>query len=129
MNKAFVGVNFLGSVVHCCLNEDDEAAILRFIERDRNLFVSKIIESQSYASVQKITDMKFIFSDYFDETNNRVDNISDVYHLMNDDVNYGIEKFYILDVVSRVLTIKTKTNSKQIPIPNKFEKQGVNYEF
>lgn len=96
--------------IHSILENDNEEAIVNFLKTNKNLFISKLVLSQSYASIININDTDFYYREFFDHFNIRIDTIGDVMDFLSDSIGDIIEKCYIIQ--RNELIIKTKDTAK-----------------
>lgn len=102
------------SAIHSILENDNEDAIVNFLKTNKNLFISKLVLSQSYASIINIKAMNFEYRDFFDHFNIRIDEVSDVMDFLSDSIGDIIEKCYIIE--RNKLTIKTKDTIRSMEL-------------
>lgn len=107
--QAFVGVAFSDKIIFNILDEDvsffnSGLSIIAQIKHDKNNFVAKIIESQSYNSIKCIFDDKIVFSDFYDLRNENRESFKEIMNLIQHNEVY--QYFYILDLDSDLLLIK-----------------------
>jgi len=107
--SAFVGVSFSNKIVYNIVERDGEfentgISILRFLHNNKNLFLAKIFESQSYDSIKLLLDNDLIFGNFYNSNNSNMDSFTDVYKLMNE-VN-SFNHYYIFDIIEDLLIIK-----------------------
>jgi len=107
---SFVGVAFSDKVIYNLVEHDPELintglSIIQHLKNDKNKFISKIIESQSYNNIKYIFDDEVIFNDFYDWNNENRESFYDIQVLIEDDNAY--EYFYIYDLDSDTLLIKT----------------------
>ena len=107
---ACVGVAFGNKVIYNIVEKDAEfintgLSICNYLIRDRNKFVSRIIESQSYDGISIILDDEIRFNKFYDSSFSTIDNYSTLLSLMEDNSIY--EYFYIYDYVNDMLIVKT----------------------
>lgn len=114
MVKSLVCVKIGSKVIHSVLENDNENEIISSLKMDRNNFISKIFLSQSFVSIKEIKDSNFLFNDFFDSSNRRIDDYSDVKILMEDG-NFHY-KYYIVDPIERTLSIHDRLNIKNISL-------------
>lgn len=110
--NAFIGVIFHDKVIFNVLMNDVDflntgLSIIHHLKRDRNKFIAKIIESQSYESIKYIFDDKIIFNELYDLNNQNTESFQDVMRLVQEQNNY--DYFYMLDTNSNTLLIKVPT--------------------
>lgn len=117
--SAFVGISFSTHVVYNIVEREGEfeytgLSIIQYLKRDKNKFIAKIIESQSYESIEVILDDEIVFGDHFDNSNTNMHSFADVYNIMGgkNNVNY----FYIYDMSQDVLIVKTPQLNEPIAI-------------
>ena len=108
-NQAFVGVAFHSKVIFNVVDNDGGfmstgLSIIQHIKTNKNKFVAKIVESQSYNSIKYILDDKICFSDFYDLNNENKESFVDILRLINDTSAYHY--FYVLDLDSNTLIIK-----------------------
>lgn len=106
---ALVGVAFHDKVIFNIVENDGEffntgLSIVHHLKNDKNKFMAKIIESQSYNSIRYIFDDKMCFSSFYSKDNQNKESYEDILHIINDENGY--EHFYIFDVESNTLIIK-----------------------
>lgn len=107
--EAFVGVAFHDKVIFNIVENDGEfintgLSIIHHLKNDKNGFIAKIIESQSYNSIRYIFDDKLCLSDFYDKNNENKESYEDIMNLINNENGY--QNFYIFDVESNTLIIK-----------------------
>ena len=107
---ACVGVAFGNKVIYNIVEKDADfintgLSICNFLLRDRNKFVAKIIESQSYDGISIILDDEIRFSKFYDSSYSTLDNYDALLILMQESSLY--EYFYIYDYVNDMIIVKT----------------------
>jgi hypothetical protein len=120
--SAFVGVKVDNRIIYNIVERDGEfentgMSIIRFLNNDKNLFVSKIIESQSYMNIKLILDDEVLFNELDDKTNANIEKVHDVFNLI--DNNPQIKYFYIYDIVEDILIIEIPFLHKVIALDYK----------
>ena len=108
-DQAFIGVAFNSKVIFSVLEHDVDflksgLSIIQHLKHDKNKFIARIIESQSYDSIKYIFDDEIIFSEFYDITNENSEPFTDVMNLVNNENEYHY--FYIYDYDSDTLIIK-----------------------
>ena len=106
---AFIGVAFTDKVIFNSLEHDVDflntgLSIIQHVKRDKNKYISKIIESQSYGSIKYIFDDKIILGEYIDSKNENRESFSELIQLLQSDNYYRY--FYILDLNTNKLVVK-----------------------
>lgn len=107
--SAFIGVAFSDKIVYNIVERDGEfintgKSIINFLKYNKNKFVGKLIESQSYDSITILLDDKMVYGNYFSNQNSNIDSFTDVYTLIKEANNW--EYFYIYDMFKDLLYIK-----------------------
>lgn len=107
--SAFIGVAFSDKIVYNIVERDGEfintgKSIINFLKYNKNKFVGKLIESQSYDSITILLDDKMVYGNYFSNQNSNIDSFTDVYTLIKEANNW--EHFYIYDMFKDLLYIK-----------------------
>jgi hypothetical protein len=108
--SAFVGVAFSSEVIYNYVQQEGEfnstgASIIEFLREDKNKFVAKLIESQSYECIKLLFDDDMIFDKMYDKTNTNNEPFKYIYEYMEDGDLF--EYFYIYDFLNDVLIVKT----------------------
>jgi len=106
---AFIGILFGDKVIFNVINNDADflstgVSIIHHLKTDKNKFVSKIIESQSYNGIKYIFDDEILFEEIYSKTNENSYSFNDIMKLIIEDNVY--EYFYILDYSSNTILIK-----------------------
>jgi hypothetical protein len=106
---ALIGVIFDSKVIFNVLEEDTEflnsgLSIINHIKNDKNRFVAKIIESQSYDSIRVIYDDKFVFGDFYDLNNENREDFVSIMNLIRENADY--KYFYFLELETSTLIVK-----------------------
>jgi len=107
--SAFIGVAFSDKIIYNIVERDGEfintgKSIINFLKYNKNKFVGKLIESQSYDSIRILLDDKMVYGNYFSNQNSNIDSFTDVYTLINKTNNW--KYFYIYDIFKDLLYIK-----------------------
>jgi len=106
---AFVGISFSDRVIYNLVEREGEfeytgRSIISLLRNERNYFMSKIIESQSYQSIKVILDDEIIFGEFIDKQNMNIETFHDIYSYIHE--NNSIDYYYIYDVLEDMLLIK-----------------------
>jgi hypothetical protein len=107
--SAFIGAAFSDKIIYNIVERDGEfintgKSIINFLKYNKNKFVGKLIESQSYDSIRILLDDKMVYGNYFSNQNSNIDSFTDVYTLINKTNNW--KYFYIYDIFKDLLYIK-----------------------
>lgn len=107
--QAFIGVGFHNRVIFNIVEEDagfmsTGLSVIQWLKRDRNKFVSTIIESQSYNSIKYIFDDKIEFTEFYSFDNENRESFQDILGLIKKCDSY--KHFYIYDVESDTIILK-----------------------
>lgn len=116
---AFVGISFSNNVIYNIVERDGEfehtgRSIIHFLKTDKNNFMSKLIESQSYDGIKALFDDEMKFGGNYDPTNHNIDSFQTVYNIMNEE--NVIDYYYIYDLIEDVLIVKTPDLDESIAI-------------
>lgn len=120
--SAFVGISFGTHVIYNVVDIDGEfeytgQSIIQYLKNNKNEYISKIIESQSYDGIKLILDDKILFNEKFNNNNTNMDTFSDINKVINE--NYLIDYYYIYDIIQDVLIIKIPEFNELIAIDYK----------
>jgi hypothetical protein len=107
--SAFIGAAFSDKIIYNIVERDGEfintgKSIINFLKYNKNKFVGKLIESQSYDSIRILLDDKMVYGNHFSNQNSNIDSFTDVYTLINKTNNW--KYFYIYDIFKDLLYIK-----------------------
>lgn len=108
--SAFVGVSFSNKIIYNIIERDGEfrntgISLINFLKTNKNLFVAKLIESQSYDSIKMLLDNDLVFGNFYDSNNSNMESFKEVYKLMNEKNSFN--HYYIFDIIEDLLIIKT----------------------
>lgn len=107
---AFVGISFSNKVIYNLVDREGEfkytgLSVINWLTQDRNKFIAKIIESQSYECIKVLLDEEIVYGGFYSKSNVNIDSISGVYNIMKE--KNAIRHYYIYDMVEDVIIIKT----------------------
>lgn len=110
---ALIGVAFGNRVIFNIVDRDPDfihtgLSVIQQLKNNKNEFIAKLIESQSYNSIKHIFDDEVKFGDYYDKHNENIESYSEIMRLIQEENSY--EYFYIVDMESDTLIIKIPLN-------------------
>lgn len=117
---AFVGFSIGDKVIFNIVEREGEfdytgMSIIHSLKRNKNKFVSKIFQSQSYETIKEVFDDKIVFGKFSTTENMNMEAFQRVYDMM---VNNNDGYFYIYNAMEDILIVKT---------PDIQEPIGLNY--
>lgn len=78
-------------------------SIIHSLKRNRNKFVAKIFQSQSYDTIKELFDDKLVFGKFNNTEKLNIESFQRVYDMMVNNDGY----FYIYNIIEDILIVKT----------------------
>lgn len=119
---AFVGISFSNKVIYNIVDTEGEffntgMSIVSFLKHNKNKFMAKVIESQSYNSIKVLLDDSVVFGEFYDTQNTNIESFQSVYNIMNNEGSF--EYFYIYDIIEDLLFVKVPEFDEVVAIDYK----------
>ena len=106
---AFIGFSIADKIIFNLVEREGTfeytgMGIIHSLKRNKNKFVSKIFQAQSYDTIKEVFDDKIVFGKFNSTENMNIITFPRVYEMMTKDPE---GYFYIFNVIDDVLIVKT----------------------
>lgn len=130
MTTTFIGVAFTNDVIYNVMEDGDYEfnkiglSIIQFLNKDKNKFISTIVESQSYDQIFDIFKNKAYYGEKLKQPSTNLAQYNEVHKIMESDELF--DYYYVFDAVNDMLVVKTPSMIKPLAVDYKC-KDDVDY--